>query len=105
MIYKKKKFKKEQSGSCQSYACLKDAMHVVMTLYSETANGSLNQLFISNPLFKWITVVILELIHAKNLILYRDVFIRFKTLTSKFFKEESLLRIALYVGDESFKYL
>jgi len=45
-----------------SHACLS-----ISTLYCETANGSLNQLsFIWWSLTTWITVVILELIHAQK---------------------------------------
>ena len=56
-----------------SHACLS-----VNNSY-ETANGSLNQLsFIWWSLTTWITVVILELIHAQRLDSRRAVFIRFK---------------------------
>ena len=56
-----------------SHACLS-----VNNSY-ETANGSLNQLsFIWWSLTTWITVVILELIHAQRPDLRRAVFIRFK---------------------------
>ena len=55
-----------------SHACLS-----ISDLYCETANGSLNQLwFIWWYLTTWITVVILELIHAGIPDFGRDVFIR-----------------------------
>ena len=55
-----------------SHACLS-----ISDLYCETANGSLNQLwFIWWYLTTWITVVILELIHAGSPDFGRDVFIR-----------------------------
>ena len=59
-----------------SHACLS-----INKLYCETANGSLNQLsFIWFCLTTWITVVILELIHAKRPdFCGRVVFIRYKT--------------------------
>ena len=47
---------------------IKPCMSKYTTLHSETANGSLNQLwFIRSYNPTWITVVILELIHAKSL--------------------------------------
>ena len=46
---------------------IKPCMSKYKHLYCETANGSLNQLsFIWSYITTWITVVILELIHAKS---------------------------------------
>jgi hypothetical protein len=56
---------------------IKPCMSKYKHLYSETANGSLNQLsFIRRFLATWIPVVILELIHAKSPDSRRGVFIR-----------------------------
>ena len=56
---------------------IKPCMSKYKRLYCETANGSLNQLwFIWWYLTTWITVVILELIHAGIPDFGRDVFIR-----------------------------
>ena len=44
---------------------IKPCMYKFTPSYGETANGSLNQLwFIRSCVLMWITVVILELIHA-----------------------------------------
>ena len=44
---------------------IKPCMYKFTPLYGETANGSLNQLlFLRSYVVTWITVVILELIHA-----------------------------------------
>ena len=79
------------SGALQAYDCylvdsasshmlvskIKPCMSKYKHLYRETANGSFNQLsFIWKYLTTWITVVILELIHAENPDFGRDVFIR-----------------------------
>jgi len=46
---------------------IKPCMSKYKQLYCETANGSLNQLlFLWQSLFTWVTVAILELIHAKS---------------------------------------
>ena len=62
---------------------IKPCMSKYKHLYCETANGSLNQLsfiLFVRSLATWITVVILELIHAKSPDFRgRDVFIRLKT--------------------------
>ena len=55
---------------------IKPCMSKYKQLYRETANGSLNQLSFIRWSSTWITVVILELIHAKNPDLRRGVFIR-----------------------------
>ena len=45
---------------------IKPCMYKFTPSYGETANGSLNQLwFLRSYILTWITVVILELIHAK----------------------------------------
>ena len=45
----------------------KPCMYQFTPSYGETANGSLNQLwFLRSYILTWITVVILELIHAKR---------------------------------------
>ena len=77
-------------------------------LYSETANGSLKQLwFIWCPSFTWITVVILELIHASKADSRRSVFISFQP--SSFLLcmlNHSNNRIARScTGDSSYKFL
>ena len=105
--------------SCQYHMLvskIKPCMSKYKHLYCETANGSLNQLsFIwLYSLTTWITVVILELIHAKSPDSRgRDVFIRLKTnaasrpLTHLVIHSNCSNRMAFSVraGDVSFKFL
>ena len=82
-----------------SHACLS-----VNNSY-ETANGSLNQLsFIWWSLTTWITVVILELIHAQRPDSRRAVFIRFKADIFWWFII-TFRTSCLYGGGDSFKFL
>ena len=82
-----------------SHACLS-----VNNSY-ETANGSLNQLsFIWWSLTTWITVVILELIHAQRPDFGRAVFIRFKADIFWWFII-TFRTSCLYGGGDSFKFL
>ena len=64
---------------------IKPCMSQYKLLHGETANGSLKQLsFIWWSFSTWITVLIVELIHAHSPDARRGVFIRFKTNTFGF---------------------
>ena len=63
----------DPAGSHMLVSKIKPCMHKFTPIDGETANGSLNQLwFLRSYVHTWITVVILELIHALDVLIARE---------------------------------